>query len=97
MMSIDFVVTDVDGDGGYAFVRYRVLGDVAWNRATISSQLTPAGITVAPANFQITPGNNSFVWDYVVDGLTSGQVVEIELLPCAAVLGTPQLFTAGIP
>jgi hypothetical protein len=98
-VGINFTVTDADADGGYVIVRFRTTpGSGPWSHATIVAQ-TPSSIT-SPANFpnhEVCPGNYLFVWNFQGDGVPNGTVVEIELIPFGAVIGTPVKFTARTP
>ena len=97
MLNVDFQVNDVDGDGGYAFMRFRQPPTISWSTATINSQITPAGTTLTPPTFEVTPGSNTFVWNFTNDGVPTSTVVEIELLPFGAVIGSTTRFIARTP
>ena len=94
MVNIDFDVQDADQDGGFVFIRWRDQGSMDWQNATIDSQIMPDGTVVFPPTFQIMPGDNTFRWNWAADGATANQVVEIQLIPVGAVLGSPATFTA---
>jgi hypothetical protein len=95
-------VTDADADGGYVIIRFRApVGTGMFRLATIDQQ-SPS---TAPANFpnmqvggmpsQALP--YSFRWNFAADGLSSGQLVEIEVLPVGATLGSPVNFVVALP
>jgi hypothetical protein len=94
-------VEDADADGGYVIIRYRPGGVGMFRLCTIDSQ-SPS---TAPGNFPNMyvfgmpgmPQPYSFRWNFVADGLASGQVAEIEVLPVGATLGTPVRFTFMLP
>jgi hypothetical protein len=94
-------ITDEDADGGYLIIRYRVGGVGMFMLATITQQ-TPS---TAPANFPNMhvsglPGfavPYTFRWNYAANGLSAGQVVEVEVLPVGAVLGDPVSFIVTLP
>lgn len=98
LMGITFEVADVNQDGGYAYVRFRTTpGSGPWSPATIDSQITPSMQTVTPPTFRITPGTNTFVWNFTMDGVSTSTLVEIEIIPVGAVLGSPTSFVAATP
>ena len=96
-LTITFEVTDANADGGYVYVRFRdPAAGGAWSKATIVSQIP----STAPGNYpnlQVFPGTYNLVWNYQTDGVTSGAVVEFEIIPVGAVLGTPVNFPLQVP
>lgn len=97
MVGIEFTVTDAESDGGYVIVRYRQAGTTKWRNAFIDSQVNPTGGTQTPATGRVTSGNYRFIWNFNANGLSSGQLVDIQLIPVGANIGTAVQFQALIP
>jgi hypothetical protein len=93
-MSIRFNVTDTDQAGGYVVIRFRTTpGSGGWQHATLVSQ-TPSSVPGNYPNCEVCPGLYTFVWNYGTDGVSSGAVVEIQIIPFGAVIGSPVQFVA---
>ena len=95
-MYIDLTITDQDSDGGYVIIRYRPGGIGMFRLCTITEQNPSSAGGVIPAfpNMHVEglpnqPFPFAFKWNFAADGLTSGQTVEIEIIPVGVTLGTP--------
>lgn len=96
-LTVTFEVTDANCDGGFIYVRFRTASSGGlWSKATIISQIPSTAPGNYP-NFEVFPGAYNLVWDYQADGVTSGSVVELEIIPVGAVLGTPVSFPLQVP
>jgi hypothetical protein len=94
-------VTDEDADGGYLIIRFRTSGVGMFMLATIVQQ-TPSTAAGNFPNMQVSGLPSlavpyTFRWNYAADGLTAGQLVEVEVLPVGATLGTPLTVTTSLP
>ncbi len=97
-INITFNVSDVDGDGGYVIVRYRVasIPGSPWKQATISGQ-TPASPGITGHTGEVAPGATTMVWNFAADSVSSGTPVEVQILPFGATLGTAASRTFVMP
>jgi len=101
-MYLLITVQDADADGGYVIIRFRApAGSGLFRQATIDQQ-SPSTASGNFPNMQVLGMPNqalpySFRWNFVADGLSSGQTAEIEVLPVGATLGTPVHFTVTLP
>jgi hypothetical protein len=95
-------VTDANADGGYVIIRFRTpAGSGMFRQCTIDQQSPSTAANNFP-NMQVGGMPNqaipySFRWNFAADGLSSGQSVEIEVLPVGATLGSPVNFTVSLP
>jgi hypothetical protein len=99
-LDISVFVTDANADGGYVIIRFRVGGVGMFLGATITAQgdTTPTGFpNMHVDGLPSTPVQQVFRWNFAADGLTTGQIVQIEVLPVGATLGTPVRFTTTLP
>lgn len=88
-LAINFDVTDADADGGYVVVRFRApSGSGPWRHATIVSQ-TPSSAPSNFANHEVCVGQYTFVWDFGADGVGPATLVDIQIIPFGAVIGSP--------
>jgi hypothetical protein len=90
---VDMTVTDPDADGGYVIIRFRPFGTGPFKLCTIDQQ-NPSTAGNAFPNMQVGGMPNqalpyAFRWNFAADGLSSGQTVQIEILPIGVTLGTP--------
>lgn len=93
-VNIDVDVTDAEQDGGYVIIRYRTVPAGDFCTATIICQ-TPSTSTVTDyPNMMVSPGSYTFTWDYPADGINPGELVEIEIIPVGAIIGSPLRFMA---
>lgn len=97
MIGIDFTVTDSEQDGGYVIVRFREAGTTKWLNAYIDTQINPGGGAQTPASGRVIAGNYQFIWNYNANGVSSGTLVDIQLIPVGANIGTAVQFQARIP
>lgn len=101
LLAISATVTDSNSDGGYVVIRYREAGTVDWRHANITQQ-TPTTATMATqANFptmevdvSLNNGQYVFIWDFAAQGLTTGQTVDIQIIPFGATLGSPKIISS---
>ena len=91
---INFSVIDAEGDAGYALVRYQDSSN-EWKPAQIISNSANGGAAITPANHQVVNGQNVFNWD--TSGLTSGDIVTVQIIPFGATIGSPVSFQVQIP
>ncbi len=93
LVNINFVVSDVDGDGGFVIVRFRPAASSVWSTAKITAQ-TPGSPTLGTTpTMEVAPGSVSMTWDYAANGIASGTSVVVEVMPFGATLGTPVSVT----
>lgn len=90
---VDMTVTDPDADGGYVIIRFRPFGAGMFKLCTIDQQ-NPSTAGGGFPNMQVGGMPNqalpyAFRWNFAADGLTSGQTVQVEVLPVGVTLGTP--------
>jgi Galactose oxidase, central domain len=98
---VDMTVTDPDADGGYVVIRFRPFGMGMYRLCTIDQQ-NPSTAPNAFPNMQVVGMPNqalpyAFRWNFAADGLSTGQTVEIEILPVGVTLGTPVNLTFQLP
>jgi hypothetical protein len=93
-LPIAFDVTDAEGDSGYVIVRTRLPGQ-DWQPANIVAQSLNGGTPSSPANLMVVPGSHVFTWD--TTGFSSGAIVEVQIIPVGAVIGSPVSFQRQIP
>ena len=88
---ISVTATDADGDGGYAILRARLAGSMG------PFALAEIAQGDAGANGRLNVGGSTYLWRFNTQGFTSGQSVEIQVIPVGAVLGAPFTITATLP
>jgi hypothetical protein len=99
---LDMTVTDVDADGGYVVIRWRpAFGSQTYRLATIDQQ-NPSTAGGGFPNMQVGGMPNqalpyAFRWNFGADGLSTGQTVDVEILPIGVTLGTPVHLQIQLP
>jgi hypothetical protein len=98
---IDITVTDQDADGGYVIIRFRPGATGAYRLCTIDQQ-NPSSAGGSFPNMQVEglPAQAfpyAFRWNFAADGMSSGQLVQVEVIPIGVTLGTPVNMTFNLP
>ena len=95
-IDINVDIADADADGGYVIIRFSNLTQVtACMTATITAQSPSTAANNFP-NMMVAPGSYTFTWDYAADGVNPSDMVEIEIIPVGAVIGSPTKITATV-
>jgi hypothetical protein len=93
-LPITFDVTDAEGDSAYVIVRIREPGQ-SYRNANITAQSIGGGGFTSPATLMVVPGTVNLTWD--TTGIPSGTIVDVQIIPVGAVIGTPVNFQRMIP
>lgn len=93
-LPIAFDVTDAEGDSAFVIIRVRQAGG-PWAPARITAQSHNGGQPVSPPTYQVAPGSHVFTWDFT--GFSQGTLVDVQIIPFGAVIGSPVSFQRTIP
>ena len=87
-VNIRFILGDFENDRSFVFARFSLDNGVTYHLATLVSPQSAVNLL---------PGTYDLEWNVAADGLSSGQSVQIEIVPVGGVIGSPFARAITIP